>query len=158
MLCQNCKKQSATVHLTDLVQGEKRERHLCEQCAAQEGVAVKQHVSINDVLNSFLVAQSSVQEQIKTKCPHCGLSFAEFRSQGLLGCPHDYDVFGDALAQVIQRAQGGANHHTGKGPGESRKLDPAKQERHRLQRELRDAVQREDYESAARIRDQLQEL
>jgi len=158
MLCQNCKKQSATYHLTDLVQGEKRERHLCEQCAAQEGVAVKQHVSINDVLNSFLVAQSSVQEHIKTKCPHCGLSFIEFRSQGLLGCPHDYDVFGEAIGQVIQRAQGGATHHTGKSPGETRTLDPVQQERHRLQRELRDAVQREDYETAARIRDRLQEL
>ncbi len=158
MLCQNCKKQSATVHLTDLVQGEKRERHLCEQCAAQEGVVVKQHVTINEVLNSFLVAQSSVQEQIKTRCPECGLSFAEFRSQGLLGCPHDYEVFGEALGQVIQRAQGGAAHHTGKSPGEVRTLDPAQQEKLQLQRDLRDAVEREDYEKAAEIRDRLQEL
>ena len=54
MLCQQCKKQTATVHLTDLAKNEKRERHLCEECAAREGIAVKQHVSINDVLNQFL--------------------------------------------------------------------------------------------------------
>lgn len=158
MLCQRCKKQSATVHLTDLAKGEKIERHLCEECAAHEGVTVKQHVNINDVLNSFLMAQSSVQEQIKTRCPHCGLSFAEFRSQGLLGCEHDYDVFGEALANVIERAQDGNTHHTGKRPGEMIDADPAVQERLRLRGQLREAIEQEDYERAAALRDQLEEL
>src|SRR5688500_5591841 len=103
MLCQQCKKQTATVHLTDLVKGDKRERHLCEECAAREGIAVKQHVSINDVLSTFL--QSGVQELAKLRCSDCGTSFVEFRSQGVLGCPKDYDVFGDALGSVIERAQ-----------------------------------------------------
>jgi protein arginine kinase activator len=153
MLCQQCKKQTATVHLTDLL-GDKRERHLCEECAAREGIAVKQHVSINDVLNSFL--QSGVQELSRLKCPHCGISFVEFRSQGLLGCPNDYDVFGDALHTVIERAQGGKTHHTGKAPGQLIKTgsSPA-EERLRLQRELREAVENEDYERAAQLRDLL---
>jgi protein arginine kinase activator len=158
MLCQQCKKQTATVHLTDLVKGEKRERHLCEQCASQEGVAVKQHVSISDVLNSFLMSQSSVQELARVKCADCGMSYVEFRSQGLLGCPDDYDVFGPHLASVIERAQDGNTHHTGKKPGEVVRVDPVQQKRLDLQRELRDAVEREDYERAARIRDQLGEL
>jgi protein arginine kinase activator len=158
MLCQQCKKQTATVHLTDLVQGEKRERHLCEDCANSEGVVAKQNISINDVLNSFLMSQSSVQELARVKCPHCGMSFVEFRNQGLLGCPHDYDVFGRALTGVIERAQDGQTQHTGKKPGEMVKVDPVQQERLRLQRELREAVEREDYELAARLRDQLGEL
>jgi len=158
MLCQQCKKQTATVHLTDLVKDEKRERHLCEECAAREGIAVKQHVSINDVLNSFLMSQSSVQELAKLKCPQCGMSFVEFRSQGLLGCPHDYDVFGRALANVIERAQDGQTRHTGKSPGQVVQVDPAQQERLKLQRELRDAVDKEDYERAAQLRDRLEEL
>jgi protein arginine kinase activator len=158
MLCQQCKKQTATVHLTDLVQGEKRERHLCEDCANSEGVVAKQNISINDVLNSFLMNQSSVQELAKVKCPHCGISFIEFRNQGLLGCPQDYDVFGQALASVIGRAQDGQTQHTGKKPGEMVTVDPVQQERFRLLRELREAVEREDYEQAARLRDQLGEL
>ena len=158
MLCQQCKKQTATVHLTDLVKGEKRERHLCEECAGQEGVAVKQHVSIHDVLNSFLMSQSSVQELAKIKCPECGMSFVEFRSQGLLGCANDYDVFGRALASVIERAQDGQTHHTGKAPGQVAEIDPVQQERLRLQRELREAVEKEDYERAAQLRDQIGEL
>lgn len=158
MLCQRCKKQTATVHLTDLVKGEKRERHLCEECAGQEGVAVKPHISINDVLNSFLMSQTSIQELAKLKCPECGISFVEFRSQGLLGCPRDYDVFGEPLASVIERAQDGQTRHAGKAPGQTVRIDPRQQERLRLQRELREAVEREDYERAAQLRDQLGEL
>lgn len=158
MLCQNCKKHTATVHLTDLVQGEKQERHLCEQCASQEGVTVKQHVPINDLLNSFLMCQSGVQELAKIRCPHCGLSFVEFRSQGLLGCANDYDAFGEALANVIERAQDGRTHHTGKAPGQAIVVDPVQQRRLELQRELRTAVEEEDYERAAQLRDQLAEL
>lgn len=157
MLCQQCKKQTATVHLTDLVKGDKRERHLCEECASKEGIAVKQHVSINEVLNSFLMSSSGVQELAKIRCPDCGMSFVEFRSQGLLGCPRDYEVFGDAIGSVVERAQDGKTQHTGKVPGQQVE-DPALQERHRLQRELRDAVEREDYELAARLRDQLGEM
>jgi protein arginine kinase activator len=153
MLCQQCKKQTATVHLTDLVKGDKRERHLCEECAAKEGIAVKQHVSINDVLSTFL--QSGVQELAKLRCSECGTSFVEFRSQGVLGCPKDYEVFGDALASVIERAQDGETHHTGKKPGQHLKTNPVQEERLRLQRELREAIEREDYEQAAQIRDRL---
>lgn len=153
MLCQQCKKQTATVHLTDLAKGDKRERHLCEECASREGIAVKQHVSINEVLNSFL--QSGVQELSKLKCPECGMTFVEFRSQGLLGCPNDYDAFGEALATLIERAQDGQTHHSGKRPGQQAAVNPQQQERLRLQRELRDAVENEDYERAAKLRDRL---
>ncbi len=159
MLCQHCKKQTATVHLTDLVKGEKRERHLCEACASEEGVIVKQHVSVPDLLNSFLMSQSGAQELARLRCPECGMTFMEFRSQGLLGCPNDYEVFGEALGGVIERAQEGRTHHTGRGPGKPPvETDATERERQSLQRELRDAVENEDYERAARLRDRLAEL
>ncbi|MDM8009113.1 MAG: UvrB/UvrC motif-containing protein [Phycisphaerae bacterium] len=119
---------------------------------------MKQNVSINDVLNSFLMSQASIQEMARVKCPDCGISFVEFRNQGLLGCPTDYEVFGRALTSVIERAQDGQTQHTGKRPGQTVQIDPVQQERFRLQRELREAVEREDYEQAAKIRDQLGEL
>lgn len=158
MMCQNCKKHTATVHLTDLIGGDKQERHLCETCAAQEGVTVKQHVSINDVLNSFLMCQAGVQELAKVRCPECGLSFIEFRSQGVLGCPNDYEAFGEALANVIERAQDGRTQHTGKSPGQVVTIDPKQQLKADLQRQLRGAVEQEDYERAAKLRDQIAEL
>ena len=158
MLCQKCKKKPATVHLTDLIKGEKHERHLCEKCAAHEGVSVQQNLSITDVLNSFLMSQAAVQELAQLKCPDCGMSFVEFRSQGLLGCPNDYDVFGEVLANVVAKAQSGRTRHTGKAPGQRAVLDPRLQERLSLQRELREAVESEDYRRAARLRDRLAEL
>jgi protein arginine kinase activator len=158
MLCQRCKKQTATVHLTDLVKGEKRERHLCEECASQEHITVKQPMSLNDVLNSFLMSQSDVRELSRKQCPQCGMTFAEFRTQGVLGCPEDYDEFGTALASIIERAQDGQTHHTGKSPGQTVEIDPVRQERLQLQRALREAVEAEDYERAAEVRDRLKEL
>ncbi|UCD28195.1 MAG: UvrB/UvrC motif-containing protein [Planctomycetota bacterium] len=159
MRCQNCKKQTATVHLTDLLKGEKHERHLCEECAVKEKITAKTHPpSINDVLNSFLMSQSVVKELGKLKCPDCGMSFVEFRSQGLLGCPNDYDVFDQALSSVIERAQDGETQHIGKSPGESADIDPIQRERLKLQRELREAVKAENYELAAELRDRLEEM
>jgi len=155
MLCQKCKKHPATVHLTDLIKGEKHEKHLCEHCASQEGVAVKQQVSINEVLSSFLMSQSAAQELAQLKCPDCGMSFVEFRSQGLLGCPKDYDVFGDAMAALIERAQNGQTQHIGKTPERPIEIDSNQQERLQIQRQLREAVETEDYERAAQLRDQL---
>src|SRR6185295_3556757 len=108
---------------------------------------------INDVLNQFL--QAGVQELSKVKCPDCGITFVEFRSQGVLGCPRDYEVFGEPLAAVIERAQDGQTHHVGKRPGQEIPVNPEQNERLRLQRELREAVEEEDYELAARLRDQL---
>jgi len=158
MLCQHCKKQTATVHLTDLVKGEKNERHLCEECAAREGITVKPQMSLNEVLNSFLMSQSTVQELSKLKCPDCGTSFVEFRNQGLLGCANDYDAFGEALDSVIERSQDGQTQHIGKSPGAPAELDPVQKERLKLQRELRQAVETENYERAAELRDRLEEL
>lgn len=158
MLCQRCKKHSATVHLTEIVKSEKRERHLCEKCAAEEGVTMQQHVPLNELLTSFLVAQAGAQELASLACPECGMTFVEYRNRGLLGCPNDYEVFEKALTPLIERAHEGGTHHVGKVPrGRS---DGANRQREllRLRRELNNAVQCEDYEKAARLRDRIQML
>jgi protein arginine kinase activator len=118
----------------------------------------QQQTSINDVLHSFLSNQADIEELARLRCPECGMSFVEFRNQGVLGCAHDYDVFGEALTGIIERAQDGRNSHVGKTPGEVVRIDPVQQERLEVQRELRDAVEREDYERAAELRDRLGEL
>lgn len=155
MLCQKCKKQDATVHLTDLVKGEKREKHLCQECAADEGIAIKQP-PLNEVLHNFLT--QSIKGVAQLKCSECGMTFVEFRSQGLLGCPRDYDAFGEPMVAVIQQAQDGKTQHTGKAPGQTLQLDLAQQKRLGLQRQLRDAIDAEDYEQAAKLRDELNAL
>jgi protein arginine kinase activator len=155
--CQRCKKTSATVHLTDIVKNEKRERHLCDQCAAEEGITIKTHTPINQLLTSFVLQQAGAQELAGLTCELCGTTFLEFRNSGLLGCPNDYDAFEKALLPLLERAHGeGATHHLGKVPmGRTDETERRQRELARLRRELSQAVEREDYEAAARLRDEI---
>jgi protein arginine kinase activator len=161
MKCDNCNKP-ATVHLTEIKGGKKIEKHLCEQCAAQnEGVPAKSHTPINELLTSFVLAHSGLQKEMGVACEQCGITWAEFRQSGLLGCEHDYEQFEKDLAPLLSRAHEGATHHTGKVPTRAgganlprrRKIvDLAK-----LRKELQRAVDAEDYERAAQLRDAIRE-
>lgn len=157
MLCQRCKKNQATVHLTDIIKNEKRERHLCDACAQAESVTMKSHTPINELLASFVMQQLGAQELADLKCEQCGTTFVEFRNNGLLGCPNDYDVFEEALAPLLERAHGeGATHHVGKTPkGDTDGSAARQRELLRLRRQLGEAVEREDYETAAKLRDRI---
>jgi protein arginine kinase activator len=161
MKCDNCNR-AATVHLTEIKGGKKIEKHLCEQCAAaSEGLPVKSHTPINELLTNFVMAHSGLQKEMGLTCDQCGISWAEFRQSGLLGCAHDYEVFEKELAPLMQRAHEGATHHVGKAPGRRAggAAAPAAPRRRndlaRLRKELAKAVEVEDYERAARLRDQI---
>jgi protein arginine kinase activator len=162
MKCDNCNKP-ATVHLTEIKNGKKIEKHLCEQCAAQsEGLATKSHMPINELLTNFVMAHSGLQnkQQEGLVCEQCGISWSEFRQSGLLGCEHDYAMFEKEMTPLLQRAHEGAAHHVGKVPTRrggsgvpmKKSLDLAK-----LRKELARAVETEDYERAAKLRDQIRQ-
>ena len=162
MKCDNCNK-SATVHLTEIKGGKKIEKHLCEQCAAQnEGFtgAAKTHMPINELLTNFVMAHSGMQKEVGHACENCGITWAEFRQNGLLGCANDYTVFERDLTPLLQRAHEGATHHVGKVPARrggtgvpmKRQVDLT-----RLRKELQRAVESEDYERAAKLRDQIRQ-
>lgn len=157
LLCQNCQKAPATVHVTEIVKphNEKRERHLCDPCAVSEGVTMKQHESMASALQEFIKQKAGIQEIAQVTCPECGISFREFRNQGLLGCPHDYRAFDKYLAPLIERAHDGATHHIGKAPTRAGSGGKRQNGLLRLRRDLQDAVEAEDYERAARLRDQI---
>ncbi len=162
MKCDNCSKNQATVHLTEIKNGKKIEKHLCEHCAAQnEGVPIKSHQPINELLTNFVMAHSGLQKEAHgAACEGCGITWAEFRQSGLLGCENDYTLFEKDLTPLIQRAHEGATHHIGKVPTRRggtgvparRTVDLAK-----LRKELQRAVEGEDYERAAKLRDQIRQ-
>ena len=161
LACQACKKHPATVHLTDITpEGEMRERHLCEQCAQREGISPKQpaHVPINELLAGLVMDKSSIQRLAELKCPNCGLTFVEFRNAGLLGCPSDYDAFEKALIPLIERAHESSSHHIGKVPRRLAVPRSSEGDLIRLRRELTKAVDDEQYEVAAKLRDKIQAL
>lgn len=155
--CDKCEKP-ATIHLTEIIDGEKLEKHLCQECAAEEGIAVKADVPISQLLEDFILQSTGTVQEPETTCDNCGMTFSGFREGGLLGCPNDYDVFSQGLRPLIEHSQEGASQHTGKLPhnaGESEKLQ---QEISRLRSQLKAAIAVEDYELAAHLRDQVKEL
>ncbi len=160
MKCDQCNRQ-ATVHLTEIKGGKKLEKHLCEQCAAQnEGLPVKPHAPINELLTNFVMAHSGLQKTEISACESCGITWAEFRQSGLFGCPRDYENFERDLTPLLQRAHEGATHHIGKVPRRKgaagvpmrKQVDLAK-----LRKELARAVEAEDYERAAALRDEIRQ-
>ncbi|MGA2583922.1 MAG: UvrB/UvrC motif-containing protein [Tepidisphaeraceae bacterium] len=162
MKCEKCNRQ-ATIHLTEIHAGKKMEKHLCEQCAAESQVSpIKQHTPINELLTNFVLQHSGMAKEAgaTTVCPECGISWTEFRQNGLLGCEHDYAFFDKDLTPLLQRAHEGGTHHLGKVParrGASSVPMKRQVDMNRLRKELNRAVEAEDYERAAKIRDQIRE-
>lgn len=157
-MCQRCKEVRATVHITDTVP-DKRERHLCEACAEKEGVIIKHHHhTTSEILQHFIKQKTGLGAADEVSCPLCGMSFREFQLKGQLGCPNDYQAFRKLLKPLIERAHEGGTHHVGKIPPTA---DAALQKQTglvRLRRELQEAIDHENYELAARVRDQIQAL
>ncbi len=155
MRCQLCD-NPATVHLTEIINGEKTERHLCQQCAEIEGIAIKSpEIPITELLNDLVAAKERTEELVDLKCPSCGLSWIEFRKRGLLGCPDDYEAFAEPLGQLICQTQNGATSHRGRIPRKSASDSSNQVNIINLRRQLQQAIETEDYETAAHIRDEL---
>jgi protein arginine kinase activator len=173
MQCEICKIKTATVHLTEIIDGQRTESHLCQACAQKEGVTIKSQLSLNELLSSLIAAHQQTDEQLEAdadmSCPVCGMTMELFRKNALLGCPNDYEVFGKSLQQIIEKAHDGNLIHKGKFPaGVSQPVvsDAIKDkveiktenEIETLKKQLEKAVRDEDYELAAKLRDQLKAL
>jgi protein arginine kinase activator len=162
MLCEKCNKRQATVHLTKVINGKKTEIHLCEQCAKKgEQITFDNSFSINNFLTSLI---DSVQDSplkvdyIQTKkCDRCGMTYGKFKQLGRLGCPDCYNVFSEKLNILIKNIQGSENH-TGKVPKKAGNSLRIKNEIKNIKIQLNDAIQKEEFEKAAVLRDKIKEL
>ena len=158
IVCQRCNQSKATVHITDTMP-DKRERHLCEDCAEKEGVIIKQKFSsTSEILKQFIKHKAGLAAGEDLSCPQCGLTFREFQTKGTLGCPNDYQAFGSLLMPLIERAHEGATHHVGKTPRQDETGSHKRTGLIRLRRELQEAIDHENYELAARVRDKIRDM
>jgi len=155
--CQLCNK-GATVHLTEIVNGKKREVHLCQACAEKKEVLKQQEMNLSAILQSVIGQHlgAPTDELSRLTCPQCGIKYMEFKAGGRLGCPHDYEVFRGALLQLLERIHR-LTRHVGKVPAHAGRHAAAQQELGELRQKLRRAVEDEAYEEAARLRDQIRE-
>ena len=158
MKCQKCTK-AATLHITEVVSDEQfEELHLCEECAhkylyepQQKGMGVKEGEG-GKIEESDEASSLNQQE-----CPLCGIRFVEFRNSGRLGCPHDYQEFREQLVPLLENIHG-ETRHCGKTPRRQPQNKQIQSELITLRKQLQQAVTREAYEEAARLRDKIRIL
>ena len=164
MVCENCGKSGAVVHFTRVVNNETKTSHLCEECAAAKGLQTKPPPS-NNLLLAGLLAKMGGDDSTPAgalldnlTCPFCGLSTAHFKEAGRLGCPQCYPTFETYLRGLLRRIHGGTQH-VGK---VYLPPDPSVSEREMrlegLKRKLTRAIEAEDFERAAELRDQIRTL
>ena len=161
MVCDNCGSTDAVVHLTQIVNNQMSTHRLCEKCAAEKGLETTPEPSafpLTDLLAQMGKEPSPEAETAAAQCSFCGLTFRDFRETGRLGCPHCYETYASHLQRLLRRVHG-STQHVGK---VYLPPDPSASDLERrlqaLRRKLNRAVESEDFERAAELRDEIRSL
>lgn len=160
MQCDSCGKREASIQLTQVENNEMKILHLCEPCAVERGVESGSHKTSAPLVDFLAQIGRGVGEGQTSvgKCPSCGLSLSQLRQTGRLGCAVCYTHYDEHLRSLLRRLHGGTKH-VGK---ISLPSDPEESDRTArvmsLRRSLQRAVEAEDFEHAATLRDQLKKL
>lgn len=162
--CMNCKQNAANVKLTKLVKGTVEELWLCQECAAQQSPYQKKtaHLSLDAILQGILSQQkgeaAAKPSASDLNCPTCGLPYESYKSTLLLGCSDCYESFEKYLISDLRKFHGSIVHR-GRAPEASA---PEVLERRRnpqdIRKRLQEAVESENFELAAKLRDELRKL
>jgi protein arginine kinase activator len=156
MICDNCGKEPATVHYKEMREDQTTEYHLCEKCAAEKGIQITPSKKSFTVSNILAGMAEEVGSDLET-CENCGLTYREFKESGRLGCARCYESFKEQLSPLLRRIHG-SNVHTGKSPSSRQHIFEKRREIGRLKEELDAAIEREEFEKAAELRDKLKGL
>lgn len=168
MLCDECKKVKATVHLTEIINEQITKLNLCEQCAKDKGSDVEQHFGIADLLSALSDAGTAQSQPGagsfagKVKCQACGMTYDDFKKVGRLGCSECYISFKAGLAPLLKRIHGSVQH-MGKTPNsdavkEQKSSSKLREDLEKAKDELHRAIKKEEFEEAAAIRDKIKFL
>ena len=174
MLCDECGKNKATVHLTEIVNELITKLNLCESCAKLKGAEVEQHFGIADLLSALSDTEQQQQAAAvaagapassgtsKNKCPKCGLAYEDFKRVGRLGCAECYKVFRASLVPLLKRIHG-SSQHIGKSPNpqavdEMKTVHKRQEELETAKQGLQKAIRNEEFEEAAAFRDKIKFL
>lgn len=164
MLCQRCYKKNATISVTQIVNNEQKELHLCESCAQEMGLeqAVSNLPQIFTGLMMEILKFKEKENQLPVRhtesglCPVCGSSWSDFKRTGLFGCDNCYLTFKDKVKDVLVHIQGTAKH-IGQRPRQESGVNPVENLSF-LEHALQDAIAKEEFEKAAEYRDRIRSL
>ena len=162
MVCDNCQKRTASVHITQIANNQKTDKHLCNQCAQayhDGGFSLHTQFSVNDFLKNMFSPgiTDAVQNKTGTVCSNCAMTYSDFSRSGKFGCSDCYRSFGNRVEPLLRRIHG-MTAHTGKIPSRTGGALEMKQRLKKLRYELEQYVKREEYEQAAQVRDQIRSL
>ncbi len=158
MLCNVCQKTEAVVHYAEIVNGQMKKMDLCEACAVDKGVGTNVSLNMSDLLTEASESTSDKENPLsKEACSSCKMTYLEFKKSGRLGCFHCYQAFYRSLAPLLETIHHNSRH-VGKTPVKSR-ADAVDLERmQKLHEALSEAISNEEYEQAAKVRDQIREF
>lgn len=162
MLCQECGKRQATLHFTKIVNGEKAELHICESCARERGELIpgtSSGFSIHNLLSGLLDFENpnAGTKAPVLRCETCGMTYTQFSKVGRFGCSQCYKHFADRLDPLLKRVHGNTVH-VGKVPKRAGGQFKTKREIERLKKDMLGRIEREDFETAAQLRDRIRDL
>lgn len=163
MLCDRCKKNPAAVYITKRVNDNKTEYKLCMDCAKKEQLfpgGMEGHVAVDNLLKVFFGPQQPVvpnKENENIACPVCGMTMSKLADKGRFGCNECYKAFGDAALRTIKRIHG-RKRHIGKMPKRMGGTMSLKRKLSDLRTKLEEHVIKEEYEDAAKLRDEIRAL
>lgn len=189
MLCDKCKKRDAKIYYTEIVNGEMKEQHLCEECAAEctrfhmNSTFMNKDVSVGDILSSILgnyrnasnsKSNENGKEDTKTettgkekskddiiRCENCGMTYEQFLQQGMFGCAKCYENFRKILSRSLKSLHG-ADTHVGKKPkGYVSSMNKIVNDLSEIDKKsllLQEAIEKEEFEEAAKLRDEIRSL
>jgi len=166
MICEVCKQNDATIHIAKIINGVKYEFNVCEKCAKERtDLNFSEEVfpstfTFQNILSGimdYIGSSNQPQKILDTSCDNCGTTYSEFKKKGLVGCSKCYESFKSTLDPVIKRVQG-SNEHVGKIPRKAGKNIIEKRRLVELKGDLQKAINAEEYEKAAEIRDIIRKL
>lgn len=166
MFCEDCNTKPASIHVTQVTDGEKAEHHYCSDCAAKKGISffsMEEALSLPKILGSFFgfgptpMSQPALPSATQQRCPNCSTSFHQIGQQGRFGCSECYTAFQDQLDPILRRIHGN-NQHMGKVPLRGAGKIKIRRQIAELKAGLQDAVAQEQFEKAAELRDDIKRL
>lgn len=158
MLCNECGKNEANVHLTHIINGKKTESHLCEECAKKNQSIFNSSFSMENLFSAMLNNAFNGASYLSSKgCSNCGMTYEQFRNVGKFGCNECIEAFKPRLIPVIKNIQG-YDEHTGKIPKRACGDYKVQKDLEKLKEELKLMIEQEEYERAAELRDKIRDM
>ena len=161
MKCENCGSTEAVVHLTQIVNNEMSTHHLCQACAAEKGLQGSPdpaNYQLLDLIEKVSPEVPGLSSNGDEPCAFCGLTFDDFRKTTRLGCPQCYEAFSNYLPRLLRHIHGGVKHVGKVYLPPDPTVSQIEKRLEGLRRKLERAVQAEDFERAAELRDEIRAM